>query len=295
MLRRTSSTKGIDDLDVERCYGDVFDDDAVRTAMAGCDVVYYCVVDARMWLRDPAPLFQTNVEGLRQVLDAALDANLKKFVFTSTAGALAISDSKVVNEDDAHNWDQGGAYIEARLAAENMLLSYAHDKGLPAVAMCISTTYGPGDWAPTPHGSMLSLVANGRFPFYLGYSSEVVGIEDAAKAMLLAAEHGRSGERYIVSDRYMSVRELHEIAATAVGRRPPRIGIPMSVLRGGARVNDVLARLLGRDLPFAYAGIRMAELMSPLDHSKAERELGWRPEPVEDSIAKAAVFFASRD
>ncbi|MGZ4513527.1 MAG: NAD-dependent epimerase/dehydratase family protein, partial [Mycobacterium sp.] len=141
---------------------------------------------------------------------------------------------------------------------------------------------------------LLALVANGKFPFYFGFSAEVVGIEDAARAMLLAAEHGRIGERYIISDRYMSIRELHEIAATAVGRRPPRIGIPMAVLRAGARVNDVLARLLGRDLPFASAGMRMAELMSPLDHSKAERELGWTPEPVEDSIREAAVFFASQ-
>ncbi len=294
MLRRTSSTKGIDDLPVERCYGDVFDDDALRAAMTGCDVVYYCVVDARMWLRDPAPLFRTNVEGLRHVLDAALEANLKKFVYTSTTGSLAISDTRPVTEDDPHNWDQGGAYIEARVAGENLLLSYARDKGLPAVALCISTTYGPGDWAPTPHGSLISLVANGRFPLYLGYSAEVVGIEDASRAMLLAAEHGRNGERYIISDRYMSIRELHSIAATAVGRHPPRIGIPISVLRAGARVNDLLARLLRRDLPFAYAGIRMAELMSPLDHSKAERELGWAPEPVEDSIRKAAAFFTSR-
>src|SRR5271167_4477695 len=107
MLRRTSSTKGIDDLDVERCYGDVFDDSALAAAMAGCDVVYYCVVDARMWLRDPAPLFRTNVDGLRHVLDAAAEADLKKFVFTSTAGALAISDRRVVTEDDPHNWYEG--------------------------------------------------------------------------------------------------------------------------------------------------------------------------------------------
>lgn len=294
MLRRTSSTKGIDDLDVERCYGDVFDIAALRAAMAGCDVVYYCVVDARMWLRDPAPLFRTNVEGLRHVLDVAVGADLTRFVFTSTTGTLAISDGRAVTEDDPHNWDEGGAYIQARVAAENMVLSYARDKGLPAVAMCVSTTYGPGDWAPTPHGSLIALVAAGRFPFYFDYSAEVVGIEDAARAMLLAAERGRTGERYIVSDRYMSVREVHEIAATAVGRRPPRIGIPMPVLRAGARVNDTLARLLRRDLPFAYAGIRMAELMSPLDHGKAERELGWTPDPVEDSIRKAAVFFASR-
>jgi nucleoside-diphosphate-sugar epimerase len=291
MVRKTSSTKGFDDLDVERHYGDIFDDEALRSAMSGCDVVYYCVVDARMWLRDPAPLFRTNVEGLRHVLDAAVEAGLKKFVFTSTTGTLAISDGKPVTEDDPHNWTGGGPYIEARIQAEDLVLSYARDKGLPGVAMCISTTYGPGDWQPTPHGSLIAQVAAGRFPFYLGFSSEVVGIEDAARAMLLAAERGRPGERYIMSDRYLSTREVHEIAADAVGRRRPRIKIPLPVLYAGAHANDVAARLLRRDLPFAVAGMRMARLMSPLDHSKAERELGWQPEPVEESIRKAARFF----
>lgn len=294
MLRKTSSTKGIDDLEVERCYGDVFDDEALRAAMAGCDVVYYCVVDARMWLRDTAPLFRTNVEGLRHVLDAALAADLRKFVFTSSTGTLAINDHRLVTEADPHNWTDGGAYIESRVAAEDLVLRYAREKGLPAVAMCISTTYGPRDWAPTPHGGAIARVAAGRFPFYMGFSLEVVGIEDAARAMLLAADKGRNGERYIISDRYISTKELHAIAARAVGKRPPRILIPMPVLRVASRINDLAARLLNRDLPFAYVGARMAELMSPLDHSKAERELGWQPHPVEDSIRKAAQFFAER-
>jgi dihydroflavonol-4-reductase len=298
MLRHTSSTKGIDDLvqdgNVECCYGDVFDDAALHSAMSGCDVVYYCVLDARMWLRDPAPLFRTNVAGLRHVLDAAHAADLRKFVFTSTTGTLAINEHRPVTEDDPRNWDEGGAYIESRVAAEDLVMAYARDKGLPAVALCISTTYGPRDWTPTPHGALIARVAAGRFPFYLGFSSEVVGIEDAARAMLLAADRGRDGHRYIISDRYMSTRELHDIAARAVGRRPPRIGIPLPVLRIGARLNDLAARLLRRDLPFAYVGIRMAELMSPLDHGKAERELGWAPEPVEESIRKAARFFAAR-
>jgi dihydroflavonol-4-reductase len=291
MLRKTSSTRGIDDLDVEHHYGDIFDDDALRAAILGCDDVFYCVVDARMWLRDPAPLFRTNVEGLRHVLDAAVAADLNRFVFTSTTGTLAIDDTRAVTEDDPHNWTGGGPYIEARVAAERLVLDYARDKGLPAVALCISTTYGPGDWQPTPHGSLIARVATGRFPFYLGFSSEVVGIEDAARAMVLAADRGRAGERYIISDRYMSTREVHEIAASAVGVRPPRIGVPLPLLYAAAHANDLTARLLRRDLPFAVAGIRMADLMSPLDHSKAERELGWKPEPVEDSIRKAARFF----
>ncbi|GFG81438.1 epimerase [Mycobacterium paragordonae] len=294
MIRKTSSTKGFDDLSVERCYGDVFDDTALRDAMAGCDVVYYCVVDARMWLRDPAPLFRTNVGGLRHVLDAAVRADLRKFVFTSSTGTLAISNQRPVTEEDPHNWDDGGPYIASRVAAEDLVLRYAREQGLPAVALCISTTYGPRDWAPTPHGALIAQVAAGRFPFYMGFSSEVVGIEDAARAMLLAADKGRDGQRYIISDRCLSTREVHAIAARAVGRRPPRIPIPMSVMYAASRVNDLAARLLNRDLPMAYVGARMADLMSPLDHSKAERELGWKPEPVEESIAKAARWFAAR-
>jgi nucleoside-diphosphate-sugar epimerase len=294
MLRRTSSTKGIDDLDVQRIHGDIFDVGCLKEAMSDCDVVYYCVVDARMWLRDPSPLFRTNVDGLRCVLDVAVDAGLRKFVFTSTTGTLAISDSRPVTEADAHNWSDGGAYIASRVAAEDLVLAYARERGLPAVAMCVSTTYGPGDWAPTPHGSVIAAIAAGRFPIYLDYSAEVVGIEDAARAMLLAADRGRDGERYIISDRYLSVREVNGIAAAAVGRKPPRIGIPLPVLKVAARANDLAARILNRDLLFAYAGIRMAELMSPLDHSKAERELGWTPRPVEESIRDAAQFFAAR-
>lgn len=294
MLRRTSSTKGIENLDVQRFYGDILDSAALKEAMSDCDVVYYCVVDARMWLRDPTPLFRTNVDGLRCVLDVAAEADLRKFVFTSTTGTLAINDTRPVTEADTRNWDQGGAYIESRVAAEDLVLTYARERGLPAVAMCISTTYGPGDWAPTPHGSIIAAVATGRFPVYFDYSAEVVGIEDAARAMVAAAERGRNGERYIISDRYLSVRDINGIAAAAVGRKPPRIGIPLRMLKAAARINDLAARILNRDLPLAYVGIRMAELMSPLDHSKAERELGWAPRPVEESIREAARFFVAR-
>ena len=118
MLRKTSSTRGIDDLDVERVYGDVFDDQALQTAMVDCDVVYYCVVDARAWLRDPSPLFRTNVEGLRHVLDAACEANLKRFVFTSTIATLAIGDGSPVTEANRFDWHGGGPYVvQAAIAA----------------------------------------------------------------------------------------------------------------------------------------------------------------------------------
>lgn len=120
---------------------------------------------------------------------------------------------------------------------------------------------------------------------------EIVGIEDAARAMLLAAEKGRNGERYIISDRWVSQRELHTIAAEAVKVRPPWIGLPMKVVYAAAAASDLIGRLVGKEFEFSTVGIKMADVMSPLDHSKAERELGWTPQPVEQSIVEAAQFF----
>lgn len=291
MVRKTSSTRGIDDLAVDRVYGDVFDTEALRAAMADCDELYYCVVDARAWLRDPTPLFRTNVEGLRNVLEVASEADLRRFVFTSTIATLAIGDGSPVNEDDPFDWHDGGPYVQSRVAAENLVMEYARERALPAVALCISTTYGPDDWQPTPHGSLLALVAAGRFPFHFKNSMEIVGIEDAADAMLLAADHGRVGERYIISDSWVSQREMHTIAAEAVGVRLPTFGLPMRAVYAAARGSDLVGRVLRREMKFSAVALRMADVMSPLDTGKAQRELGWKPQPVEDSIRKAASFF----
>src|SRR5580704_6630569 len=105
LLRKSSSTKGIDGLDIERHYGDLFDHTAVSAAMADRDVVYYCVVDTRAELRDPAPLFKTNVEALRRVLDVAVQANLQRFVHLSTIGTIAVGrHGETVDEDTPFNW-----------------------------------------------------------------------------------------------------------------------------------------------------------------------------------------------
>jgi dihydroflavonol-4-reductase len=297
LLRESSSTKGIDDLTVERHYGDIFDEAAVREAMADRDVVFYCVVDTRAWLRDPAPLFRTNVDGLRHVLDIAKDAGLDRFVFTSTIGTVALGhDGRAATEDDAFNWEGlGGGYIASRRRAEQLVMDYVANHGLPAVAMCVSNTYGPLDWQPTPHGGLLAMAAQGRVPVYIkGIGSEVVGVEDAAAALLLAAERGRVGERYIVSDRFLAARELYGIAAEAVGAEPPRFGVPIPLVYAAGFVGDLVGKLTRRDYELGTTSVRLLHHTSPLDHSKATRELGWQPEPVADSIRKAAQFFIAR-
>jgi dihydroflavonol-4-reductase len=296
LLRKSSSTKGIDGLDIDRRYGDLFDTAAVAEALSDRDVVYYCVVDTRAELRDPAPLFKTNVEALRNVLDVAVRAKPQRFVFLSTIGTIAVGlNGETVDEDTPFNWaDQAGGYIESRRAAENLVLSYVADHGLPAVVTNVSNPYGPPDWQPR-QGMFVKLAAQGKMPFYVrGVGSEVVGIDDVAEALLLAGEKGRIGERYIISERYMSQRELVTTAAQAVGARPPRLGLPMAVMYGLGWVNDALGALLRKDFPMSRQSARLVELTSPASHAKATRELGWHPTPTEDSIRAAAHTYVER-
>lgn len=292
MVRPGANTVGIDDLDVTRFHGDVFDSATVAEAMTGCDDVYYCVVDTRAWLRDPSPLFRTNVEGTRNVLDVAKDAGLRRFVFTSSYVTVGRRRGHVATEADPINRRRLTPYVQSRVQAEDLVLRYAAEADLPAVAMCVSSTYGDGDWGRTPHGAFIAGAVYGKLPFVMdGIRLEAVGVDDAAQALILAAEHGRNGERYLISERMITNAEIIAIAADEAGVPPPARSIPVPMLYALGALGTLKARLGGKDAELSLKSVRMMRAESELDHSKAVRELGWQPRPVEESIREAARFW----
>lgn len=294
MVREGAKTTGIDDLDVQRFYGDVFDTETLRKAMTGCDVVYYCVVDTRAWLRDPAPLFRTNVEGTRNVLEVAKTMPLKRFVFTSSYVTIGRRHRHVATEEDTFRWRRSdGPYALSRLQAEELVLSYAREQGVPAVAMCVSTTYGGRDWNMTPQGAMVAGAAFGKMPFVMkGIRLEAVGVDDAARALILAAEHGRNGERYIISERMVTNEEMIRIASDEAGVPMPTRTVSLPVLYSMALMGSLKSRLRKTQEQLTLRSLSLMRAEAEVDHGKAVRELGWQPRPVEESIREAARFWA---
>ena len=295
MVREGANTRSIDDLELTRLHGDVFDTATVRAAMDGVDDVYYCVVDTRAWLRDTAPLFRTNVEGLRNVLDVAVNQpDLRRFIFTSTYATVGRRHGHVATEDDVISPHGLTPYVQSRVQAENLVMRYVAEEGLPAVAMCVSTTYGDGDWGGTPHGAFIAGAVFGKLPFMMnGIQLEVVGVDDAARAMILAAEHGRIGERYLVSEKMMKLNDSIRIAADEAGVPPPQRAISVPMLYAMAAAGTCKAKLTGTDAQLSLASVRMMRAEADVDSSKAKRELGWQPRPVEESIRAAARFWAA--
>jgi len=296
LLRETSKTDALDGLPLEIFHGDVLDPASLTAAMEGCATVFYSVVDPRFWLSDPTPIYRNNVEGLVNAMEAALSAGVERFVFTSSMGTLGLNPDGPVTEDIEFNWrDRASPYILARLEAENRFLEYCRDRGLPGVALCVANTYGPRDYQPTPHGNMLWEVAQGKAKFTLDAGAPTVDIRDVAEAALLAEQYGRSGERYIIANEFISNRDFCRIAAAERGYPPPRV-IPCRFAYAVAWVAEKIFRLLGRrDYMLSTDAVYLSNVFQQMDNSKARRELHWNPRPVRETIRDAVAWFAQRD
>lgn len=296
LLRKTSKTEAIEGLPVEIHYGDVLDPASLRAAMEGCGTVFYSVVDPRFWLTDQTPIYRNNVEGLVNAMDVALECGIERFIFTSTMGTLGLNPNGPVTEEIEFNWhDKAPPYILARKEAEDKLLDYCRNKGLPGVALCVSNTYGPQDYQPTPHGEMLWKVASGQVKVTLDVGAPPVDIRDAAEAALLAEQHGRVGERYIISNRFISNKEFFGIATRVGGAKPPRL-IPQWVAYFFAGIIETFYRLTGKkDYLVSTKAVYLSNAFQDMDNSKARKELHWNPRPIEDTIRDAVEWYARHE
>lgn len=295
LVRGTSDTRALDGLALERRTGDVLDPPSLHAAMEGCATVFHCVVDTRAWLHDPAPLFRVNVDGLRNAIDAALATRVQRFVFTSTIGTIGRSATGPATErDEIDPREDVPAYVRSRLEAERIFFAACTERGLPGIALCVGNTYGAGDYVPTPHGELVRRAAKGRMLFSWDGGGPSVGIEDAARALILAETKGRVGERYVIAERWLSFRELLELAAHAGGARPPLWNVPTPIMEASIRVIETVARVLGIETQATMASLECSRRMGDMDSAKARAELGWHPAPIATAIREAVAFHAQR-
>jgi nucleoside-diphosphate-sugar epimerase len=289
--RSSSNTRTIDHLDVERFTGNIHDEGSLLAAMQGCDIVYHCIVDTRSWLRDSTPLFRTNVDGTRHILDAALKCNIKRLVFTSSIVTIGLSDSGIANEDTVFNWwNDCPDYVKTRVLAEQLVQEYV-GKGLDAVICNVATTYGEADAQPTPHGQLAQFIALGKMPVYWGSKMNLVGIKDAARGLILAAEKGKKGERYLITDQFMTMKEFCQQIAAAANKRGPQIYLPMWFMYIACAINQTIMHAFGKDTEVTIASLKLSKRMGDFDNSKARKELGWEPQPLTRSFEEAARWF----
>jgi dihydroflavonol-4-reductase len=281
---------------VEVVRGDLLRPETLHPALAGCDALFHCAADYRLWVPDPERMERVNVAGTRALMIAALRAGVTRIVHTSSVATLATAASDRPGDETrpAVEADAVGPYKRSKLKAEIEVLRLVAEEGLPAVVVNPSTPMGPGDVKPTPTGRLVVEAARGRIPAFVDTGLNVVHVDDAAAGHLLAHAYGRIGERYILGGENLWLAQiLAEIAALA-GRRPPRLRLPHGAVLPLAHLAEAWARLRGGEPFVTVDGVRMARKLMFFTSAKAERELGYRPRPAREAIRDAVTDFRRR-
>jgi dihydroflavonol-4-reductase len=292
LLRAGSDRRNLEALAVEPAVGDLSDAASLEQALAGCGALFHVAAEYRLWTADPASLYRSNVEGTRTLLEAARRAGLVRIVYTSSVATLGVrADGLPADEQTtAQLSDMIGHYKRSKFLAEQWVLQAA-GSGLPVIVVNPSTPVGPGDIKPTPTGRVVLDAANGRMPAYVDTGLNIVHVDDVAEGHLLAFERGRIGERYILGGTDMTLRQILGTIAALVGRRPPRVRLPHSLVLPIAYLAEAFARMTHGDTRITVDAVRMARHHMFFSSAKAARELGYRWRPPQQALEDAVRWF----
>jgi len=293
LCRSGSDRSALDGLSIDIVEGDVRDPRSLDAAMAGCSLVFHAAALYSFWVRPRRLIYDINVGGTTNVLDAALRAGVEKVVYTSSVAAVGHRpDGKPADETAiADPASVVGDYKQSKLQAEAVAVSYA-DR-LPVVIVNPSFPVGPWDTKPTPTGRTVLDVIERRMPAYLDTAMNVVDAEDVAAGHWLAAQRGRVGERYILGGENVTMKDLVTIVAELAGVPVPRVCLPRAPILALAYVN-ALWRMLSRSRRaprMTPDTVRMSATPMVFDASKAVEELGFPRTAARDALRKAVDWF----
>lgn len=292
LARSGGNHRNLEGLDAEIVRGDLLDKESLRRAVQGCDVLFHVAASYTFWTPRPEEMYRTNVEGTRNVLEAAREFRLKKAVVTSSESTIGIDGHGVPGTEEGlcdprrlpcH-------YKRSKYEAERLALSMSD--GLPVVVVNPTTPIGPYDIRPTPTGRLVVDFLNRRMPAYVNTGLNIIDVEDVAKGHILALEKGHPGERYVLGNRNMTFKEILDALESVSGIPAARMRIPIGVAFVAAWFDEmVTGRMLRREPRATLASVRVARHFRFFDCTKAVKELGLPQTPVEEAFAKAVRWF----
>lgn len=295
LMRPSSTNRAIADLSLEYVTGDLRDPASVVRAMQGVKRVFHVAADYRLWARRSREIYDSNVGGTKNILEAAKSSGVEQLIYTSTVATIAVDRPQHPNEfTDAKLDEMVGHYKRSKWMAEQEILKAAK-AGAPVMVVMPTTPIGPWDWKPTPTGKIILDFLNGKLPGYVETGLNFVGVEECAAGHLLAAEKGKIGERYLLGGENLTLKAMLDTLSAITGLPAPKLKIPHGFALGVAYANTVFSRLIGREPGIPVEGVKIARHMMFVDCSRAQRELGFKAGPVSAALERAVRWYEAND
>lgn len=297
LVRPQSDRRNLQGLPVEIVEGDLRDRSSLRRAVKGCDNLFHVAADYRLWIPEPDTMYDTNVRGTQELIIAAADTGMQRIVYTSSVATLGLNEDKTpaTEETPSSLHMMIGHYKRSKFLAEDTVRKLTIQHQLPLVIVNPSTPIGPRDVKPTPTGRIVLDTLRGRMPAYVDTGLNVVHVDDVARGHLLAFEHGRPGERYILGGEDMSLLRILNTIDDITGIRRRRMRVPHALAMLSARIMEPWARISGREPRATVEGVRMAKKKMYFSSAKAVRELGYRSRPAHEALQDAIHWFTQND
>ena len=295
LVRANSDRRLIDNYQVEVVQGDLSDRDSLEAALNGCDYLYHVAADYRLWSRYPEQLYQSNVDGTRNIMLAALDQKVKRIVYTSSVATLGLhADGSPSDETTPVSLsDMVGDYKRSKYLAEREVESLIIERGLPAVIVNPSTPVGPGDLKPTPTGQMILDAITGKMPAYVDTGLNIVHVDDVAIGHLSAMDKGEIGESYILGAADMTLQEILAYIAKLIEQKPPVVKLPHNLILPIAWVMERIASVTHQPPRVTVSGVQLAKKKMFFSHAKAKDVLDYSPRSAHSALADAVEWFQS--
>lgn len=293
LVRKTSCSRTLQGLPIEEVLGDLEDIDSLKAALQGCTVLFHVAALNTFWARDPAQFYNVNILGTRNVLAAAEEARVERVVHTSTWAIIGrqIEDKLATEGTRPSQEDLTGHYRQTKYLAE-MEVEAAVARGQDVVVVNPTVPVGPWDVKPTPSGRIVLDFLRGRMPAYIEAHLNLIAVEDVAQGHIGAWEHGRTGERYILGNRNMTLLQVLEELEAMTGRKRPRTKVPMGVALAAARLDSFIeGTLLRREPRIPIEGVLHAKHRRAVDSSKAIADLGLPQNSVTEGLQRSVAWF----
>jgi len=293
LVRPTSDLRNIASLKAEQVVGDLRDAASIEKAVAGCEAVFHVAADYRLWVRDPDEMYRSNVGGTKAVLEAARKNHVRRVVYTSSVATMGFTgNGHPADEDSPVSLEQMiGPYKRSKFMAEKVAIEVAQ-AGMDVVVVNPTTPVGEQDLKPTPTGRIVVDFLKRKFPAYVETGLNLVDVRDCAQAHVSALEKGRSGERYILGGENLTLKQILDKLSEITGLPSPKVKLPyVMALATGVVDEVVIGRILGREPRATIDAVRMGRKKMFVTSAKAERELGWRPAPVDNALRRAVDWF----
>ncbi|MFB6345298.1 MAG: NAD-dependent epimerase/dehydratase family protein [bacterium] len=285
-----SHLEGSDSVSFET--GDTRDADRMREVVDGCDWVFHLAALYRIWMPDPDPIYQVNVEGTRNVMNASIDAGVERIIYTSSLVVYQpVEGVPITEERPLRDYDGTDDYTRSKLQAHQLVQEYVED-GHDIVITAPTLPIGPGDFGPTPTGRILLSTIRNPIAVTLDTDANCGDVRDIARGHVLAAEKGKSGESYLLGGQNTSMKELARLVQEVTGTSKPVVSPPPFVTKAMANLLELYSDWVSGEPPdFTPAAIEVAQMGFDADCTKAKTELGLPERAHGESVKDALEWF----